>query len=74
MVVPSDKVEDGREKNGPATYPPCRRGHKQDDSPPLIVQAAASNVLPSDPNNAVAKRLCAARDRDDDDDDRDRDD
>jgi hypothetical protein len=35
----------------------------------LIAQAAASNVLPSDPNNPVAKRVCAAHDRDDDDDD-----
>jgi len=43
------------------------------DADRLIAQAAASNVLPSDPNNPVAKRLCAARDRDDDD-DRDRDD
>ena len=45
-----------------------------DDADRLIAQAAGSNVLPSDPNNPVAKRLCAARDRDDDDDDRDRDD
>ena len=40
----------------------------QEDADRLIAQAAASNVLPSDPNSAVAKRLCAARDRDDDDD------
>jgi hypothetical protein len=40
----------------------------QEDADRLIAQAAGSNVLPSDPNNRVAKRLCAARDRDDDDD------
>jgi hypothetical protein len=40
----------------------------QEDAERLIAQAAASNVLPSDPNNRVAKRLCAARDRDDNDD------
>jgi Alpha/beta hydrolase domain len=43
------------------------------DATRLIAQAAASNVLPSDPNNATAKRLCNARpdprhdDNDDDD-------
>jgi len=45
-----------------------------EDADRLIAQAAASNVLPSDPSNRVAKRLCATRDRDDDDHDRDRDD
>jgi len=43
-----------------------------EDATRLTAQAAASNVLPSDPSNSVAKRLCAARDRDDDDDDRGR--
>jgi hypothetical protein len=41
----------------------------QEDADRLIAQAAASNVLPSDPNNPVAKRLCAKSDRDDEDDD-----
>jgi hypothetical protein len=45
-----------------------------EDAERLIAQAAASNVLPSDPNNPVAKRLCAKGDRDDDDDDRGQDD
>jgi hypothetical protein len=40
----------------------------QEDADRLIAQAAGSNVLTSDPNNAVAKRLCAKRDRDDGDD------
>jgi hypothetical protein len=39
-----------------------------EDADRLIAQAAASNVLPSDPNNPVAKRLCTKGDRDDDDD------
>ena len=37
----------------------------QEDADRLIAQAAASPVLPSDPNNATAKRLCAEPDRDD---------
>jgi hypothetical protein len=54
----------------------------QDDADRLIAQAAASNVLPSDPENRTAKRLCKKlagddhgdRDHDDDDhDDKDRD-
>ena len=43
-----------------------------EDATRLTAQAAASNVLPSDPSNSVAKRLCAARNGDDDDDDRGR--
>jgi hypothetical protein len=39
------------------------------DADRLIAQAAASNVLASDPANAVAKRLCAEGDDDDGDDD-----
>jgi hypothetical protein len=39
------------------------------DAASLIAQAAASNVLPSDPNNAVAKAVCAHADRDEDKDD-----
>jgi len=45
------------------------------DADALVAQAAASNVLPSDPNNATAKHLCSAPpdkgddgDKDDDDD------
>ena len=46
-----------------------------EDATRLIAQAAASNVLPSNPNNPVAKRLCAKSDGDDKDDgDRDDDD
>ena len=54
----------------------------QDDADRLIAQAAASNVLPSDPENRTAQRLCKKlagddhgdRDHDDDDhDDKDRD-
>ena len=54
----------------------------QDDADRLIAQAAASNVLPSDPENRTAKRLCkklarddhGGRDHDDGDDgDKDRD-
>jgi hypothetical protein len=37
----------------------------QEDADRLIAQAAASNVLPSDPDNRIARRLCA-RDQDDD--------
>jgi len=53
----------------------------QDDADRLIAQAAASNVLPSDPENRTAQRLCKKlagddhgdRDHDDDHDDKDRD-
>jgi hypothetical protein len=45
-----------------------------EDAERLIAQAAASSVLPSDPGNRVARRLCSEHDRDDDDDDRGRDD
>jgi len=54
----------------------------QEDADRLIAQAAASNVLPSDPENPTAKRLCKKlarddhgdKDHDDDDhDDKDRD-
>ena len=38
----------------------------QEDADRLIAQAAASNVLPSDPDNRIAKRLCSQLDRDDD--------
>ena len=38
----------------------------QEDADRLIAQAAASNVLPSDPNNRTARELCEERDRDDD--------
>lgn len=41
----------------------------QADADRLIAQAAASNVLPSDPNNRTAKRLCKDLARDDDHDD-----
>jgi hypothetical protein len=50
----------------------------QEDADRLIAQAAASSVLPSDPHNKIAKRLCKKLDRhhdhdhgDDDDDDDD---
>jgi hypothetical protein len=50
----------------------------QEDADRLIAQAAASNVLPSDPNNRTARQLCEKPDHDDDrhehdgdDDDRD---
>jgi hypothetical protein len=52
----------------------------QEDADRLIAQAAASNVLPSDPHNRTARELCEKHDRDDDhhhddgDDDDDRDD
>jgi len=45
-----------------------------EDADRLIAQAAASAVLPSDPNNAVARRVCGECDRHGDDDDHDRDD
>ena len=35
----------------------------QEDADRLIAQAAASNVLPSDPDNRIAKRLCKNPDR-----------
>jgi len=41
----------------------------QADADRLIAQAAASNVLPSDPDNRTAKRLCKNLARDDDHDD-----
>jgi hypothetical protein len=37
----------------------------QEDADRLIAQAAASSVLPSDPNNRTARQLCQERDRDD---------
>ena len=43
-----------------------RRFLLQDDANRLIAQAAASNVLPSDPNNRTARQLCEEGDRDDD--------
>jgi hypothetical protein len=43
----------------------------QEDADRLIAQAAASNVLPSDPDNRIARRLCRQLDRDDDHHDRD---
>jgi hypothetical protein len=39
----------------------------QEDADRLIAQAAASSVLPSDPNNRTARQLCQERARDDDD-------
>jgi hypothetical protein len=39
----------------------------EEDADRLIAQAAAANVLPSDPDNRIAKRLCKNLDRDDDD-------
>jgi alpha/beta hydrolase family protein len=38
----------------------------QEDADRLVAQAAASNVLPSDPNNRTARQLCEKLDRDDD--------
>jgi len=38
----------------------------QEDADRLIAQAAASNVLPSDPNNRTAKRVCEDLAQDDD--------
>jgi hypothetical protein len=38
----------------------------QEDAERLIAQAAESNVLPSDPDNPIARRLCTRLDRDDD--------
>jgi hypothetical protein len=49
----------------------------QEDADRLIAQAAASHVLPSDPDNRIAKQLCKKlddddrHDHDDDDDDDD---
>jgi Alpha/beta hydrolase domain len=43
----------------------------QEDADRLIAQAAASNVLPSDPDNFTARRLCSQLARDDDHHDRD---
>ena len=42
-----------------------RRFLLPDDANRLIAQAAASNVLPSDPNNRTARHLCEEGDRDD---------
>jgi hypothetical protein len=39
----------------------------REDADRLVALAAGSNVLPSDPNNPVAKRLCVEGDEDDDD-------
>jgi hypothetical protein len=39
----------------------------EEDADRLIAQAAAANVLPSDPSNRIARRLCKNLDRDDDD-------
>jgi hypothetical protein len=44
----------------------------KEDADRLIAEAAESNVLPSDPNNSIAKRLCKQLDRDDDHHDGDR--
>jgi hypothetical protein len=38
----------------------------QEDADRLIAQAAASNILPSDPSNPTAKQLCDELDRDHD--------
>jgi len=38
----------------------------QEDADRLIAQAAASNVLPSDPDNRIARHLCEKLDSDDD--------
>src|SRR5712692_3834172 len=46
----------------------------QEDADRLIAQAAASNVLPSDPNNHTARQLCEKLDHDDDHHDHDGDD
>jgi hypothetical protein len=46
----------------------------QEDADRLIAQAAASPVLPSDPNNRTARELCEKPDRDDDHHDHDGDD
>src|SRR5882762_2535035 len=46
----------------------------QEDADRLIAQAAASPVLPSDPNNRTARELCDKPDRDDDHHDHDGDD
>jgi hypothetical protein len=46
----------------------------QEDADRLIAQAAASPVLPSDPNNRTARELCEKLDRDDDHHDHDGDD
>lgn len=43
----------------------------QEDADRLIAQAAASNILPSDPNNRTARRLCKELERDDDHGDKD---
>jgi hypothetical protein len=41
----------------------------EEDADRLIAQAASSNVLPSDPHNPIARRLCSRRDSDHDIDD-----
>ena len=38
----------------------------QEDADRIVAEAAASNILQSDPNNSIAKRLCKKPDRDDD--------
>jgi len=43
----------------------------REDADRLIAQAAASNVLPSDPDNFIARHLCSQLARDDDHHDRD---
>ena len=40
---------------------------REEDADRLIAQAAASHVLPSDPDNETARRLCDSDDDDDDD-------
>jgi len=46
----------------------------QEDADRLVAQAAASDVLPSDPDNRIAKRLCSQLDQDRRDDEEDEDD
>ena len=47
-----------------ATQEVRKRFLLQVDANRLIAQAAASNVLPSDPNNRIARRLCKKLDDD----------
>jgi hypothetical protein len=46
----------------------------QEDADRIVAEAAASNILQSDPNSSIAKRLCKKPDRDDDHDEREDDD
>ncbi len=46
----------------------------QEDADRIVAEATASNILQSDPNNSIAKRLCKKPDRDDDQDEREDDD